>query len=66
MDNKEPMKVLKLGKNLSEELREAISTFLKSNLDVFSWKHSDMEGINPKVMSHRLNLDYEKKPIRQK
>ena len=29
VDDKEPTKVLKLGKNLSDELREAISTFLK-------------------------------------
>ena len=29
VDDKEPYKVLKLGKNLSDELREAISTFLK-------------------------------------
>ena len=36
VDNKEPMKVLKLRKNLSDELREAISTFLKENLDVFA------------------------------
>ena len=64
MDNKEPTKVLKLGKNLSEELREAISTFLKDNLDVFARKHSDMEGIDPKVMCHRLNLDADKKPVR--
>ena len=47
VDNKEPTKVLKLEKNLSEELREAISTFLKDNLDVFTWKHSDIEGIDP-------------------
>ena len=29
IDDKEPTKVLKLGKNLSNELREAISTFFK-------------------------------------
>ena len=29
VDDKKPMKVLKLRKNLSNELREAISTFLK-------------------------------------
>ena len=57
MDNKEPTNVLKLGKNLSNELREAISTLLKENLDVFAWKHSNIEGIDPKVMCHRLNLD---------
>ena len=52
MDDKEPTKVIKLGKNLSGELREAISTFLKENLDVFDWKHSDIKGIDPAVMCH--------------
>ena len=66
VDDKEPMKVLKLGKNLSNELREVISTFLKQNLDVFAWKHSDMEGVDPTVMCHCLNLDSEKKPVKQK
>ena len=42
VDDKDPSKVLKLGKNLSDELREAISAFLKQNLDVFTWKYSDM------------------------
>ena len=62
MDDKELTNVLKLGKNLSDELREAISTFLKEKLDVFAWKHSDIEGIDPTVMCHRLNLDLDKKP----
>ena len=60
------MKVLKLGKNMSDKLKEAISTFLKENLDVFSWKHSDMEGIDSTGMCHRLNLDSDKNPIREK
>ena len=66
VEDKESTKVLKIGKNLSIELREAISTFLKSNLDVFAWKHSEMEGIDPKIMCHCLNLDADKKAIRQK
>ena len=64
VDDKEPSKVLKLGKNLFDELREAISAFLKRNLDVLTWKHSDMEGINPTIMCHHLNLDSDKKSIR--
>ena len=58
--------MLKIEKNFSTELREAISIFLKSNLYVFAWKHSDMEGIDPKVICHLLNLDIDKKSIRQK
>ena len=33
---------------------------------MFAWTHSDMEGIDHKVMCHRLNLDSDKKPVRQK
>ena len=33
---------------------------------MFAWKHSDFEGIDPTVMCHILNLDSDKKPIRQK
>ena len=64
VDDKELSKVLKLGKNLFDELREAISIFLKQNLDVFTYKHSYMEGIDPVIMCHRLNLDSDKKPVR--
>ena len=66
VDDSEPSKVLKFGKILSDELREEISTFLKQNLDVFAWTHSNMEGIDPAIMCHHLNLDSNKKSIRKK
>ena len=62
--DKNPSKVLKIGRNLSEEIQKMISEFLKHNLDVFAWAHLDMEGIDPSVISHRLNIDLSKKPIR--
>ena len=43
-----------------------MSTFFKDNLDIFAWKHSDMEGIDPKVMCHHLNLYSDRKLVRQK
>ena len=33
---------------------------------MFPWAHSDMEGIGPGVMSHRLNIDPTRKPVKQK
>ena len=36
VDDKEPSKVLKLGRNLSEEIQKVISEFLKQNLDLFA------------------------------
>ena len=35
-------------------------------MDVFAWAHSDMEGIDLDIMSHHLNVDPNKKPVRQK
>ena len=66
INNKEPSKVLKIGKNLPDEIREAISKFLRQNLDVFAWGHSTMDGIDPNIMSHRLNIDSNRKPVKQK
>ena len=43
-----PTKVLKMGENLSYELKEKLAHFLKANLDVFAWTHEDMVGIHPK------------------
>ena len=39
---------------------------MRRNLDVFAWMHDDMVGIDPKVMSHRLNINPIYKPKRQK
>ena len=46
VSDKEPSKVLKIGKNMSNGIREAISEFLRQNLNVFAWAHSNMEGID--------------------
>ena len=35
-------------------------------MDVFAWAHSDMEGIDPSIMSHCLNVNPSRKPVRQK
>ena len=33
---------------------------------MFAWTHSNMEGIDPNVISHRLNIDSSRRPVRQK
>ncbi|XP_074374821.1 uncharacterized protein LOC141715244 [Apium graveolens] len=66
VDAHDSSKVLKIGSQLSPELREKHTIFLKANLDVFAWSHADMVGIDPNVMCHRLNIDPDKKGVRQK
>jgi hypothetical protein len=41
-------------------------TFLQDNLDVFTWKISDMPGILREVIEHKLDIDPSFKSIKQK
>lgn len=66
VDSREPSKVLKIGSSLSRKDRTDIEAFLRRNLDVFSWMHDDMVGIDPEIMSHRLNIDPIYKSKKQK
>jgi hypothetical protein len=40
--------------------------FLKANLDVFAWKHSDMKGIPSEVAEHKLNIKPGSKSVKQR
>ncbi|KAL5805931.1 hypothetical protein ACOSQ4_028664 [Xanthoceras sorbifolium] len=66
VDGLRPKRTLKLGANLAPLEKEKLSAFLKENLNVFAWTRSDMVGISPGEMAHRLNTDPAVKPIRQK
>ena len=62
----EATKTTRIGTTLSPEMRTRLDQFLKENLDVFAWSHEDMLGISPKVIQHKLNVDPERKPVRQR
>lgn len=51
VDPSEPTKILKLGQNLDNEVKNKLEEFLKSNTDIFMWEHFDMVGISPEIMS---------------
>ena len=54
---------LKLGKNLTLEVKSQLTNFLNANLNAFAWNHGDMVGITLEVMCHRLNVDPGYKPV---
>ncbi|XP_065626129.1 uncharacterized protein LOC136066174 [Quercus suber] len=62
----EMTKTTRIGTTLSPEIRTRPIQFLKENLDVFAWSHDDMPGISPEVIQHKLNVDPERKPIKQR
>ena len=55
-----------IGSKLAEYLRSLLIHFLKQNKDVFTWKQEDMGGINPVIITHRLNVSPSFKPVKQK
>ena len=55
-----------IGSRLAEDLRHPLIHFLKQNKDVFAWKQEDMEGIDPIIITHRLNVSPSFKLVKQK
>ncbi|XP_014524463.1 uncharacterized protein LOC106780680 [Vigna radiata var. radiata] len=44
----------------------ALKGLLKDNNDLFAWSASDMPGIHPSVISHKLSIFREARPVSQK
>ena len=57
MDELGTARRVKIRTLLNSEVREAVIACLRRNRDVFAWSHSDMKGIDPYLMCHRLNID---------
>ena len=62
----DPEHLAYIGSKLAEDLKSLLTQFLRQNKDVFTWKQADMGGINPTVITHRLNVSPSFKPIKQK
>jgi len=39
--------------------------FLLDNLDVFAWIPTDMHGIDPDILCHKLSIMADAKPVKQ-
>ncbi|XP_030955724.1 uncharacterized protein LOC115977839 [Quercus lobata] len=62
----DPEKFTRIGTGMKEKARQDLIQFLRKSIDVFAWSHDDMPGIDPSVITHRLNVYPFFKPIRQK
>ena len=65
-DEDNPEKYTKVGADLEEKTKKDLVRFLRKSIDVFTWSHKDMPGIDPSIITHRLNVYHSSKPIRQK
>ncbi|XP_074336006.1 uncharacterized protein LOC141673172 [Apium graveolens] len=55
-----------IGASLDKPLKGQLTTFLQKNSDVFAWTTDDMHGIDPNLITHRLNIDPTRKVVKQK
>ena len=62
----DPEHLAYIGSKLAEDLKGLLTQFLRHKKDVFAWKQADMGGINPTVITHRLNASPSFKPVKQK
>ena len=66
LDENDPGKSTRIGADLERKIKKDLIHFLRENIDVFAWSHEDMSGIDPNVITHRLNIYPSSKPVRQK
>ena len=66
LDEKEPKKTVKVGANLTEQIKTGVVNLLKEYKEIFSWSHEDMPRINANITSHHLAVSEECKPVIQK
>ena len=66
LEDGHPEKTTKIGANLPPNMKESLVQFLKNNMDVFAWSHEDMPGINPSIISHKLNVNPTLRPVKRK
>ncbi|KAL0395269.1 UNVERIFIED_CONTAM: hypothetical protein Slati_4493100 [Sesamum latifolium] len=57
-------KTTRIGSQINKTLRGEVIECLKCNLNVFAWTPQDLEGIDPEVISHHLNIDPHVKPVK--
>ena len=62
----DPEHLAYIRSKLAEDLKSLLTQFLRQNRDVFAWKQSDMGGIDPTVITLRLNINPSFKPVKQK
>ena len=63
LDEDDPGKSTRIWVNLEGKIKKDLIHFLRENIDVFAWSYEDMPGINPSVITHRLNIYPSSKPV---
>jgi hypothetical protein len=57
---------LRVGAQLPTDEKGKLVKFLRDHLDVFAWEHDEMPGIDHSIIEHRLNVDRNCRPVKQR
>ena len=57
---------VKIGTGITAPIREELITLLKDYQDIFAWSYQDMPGLSSDIVQHRLPLNPECSPVKQK
>ncbi|XP_071920768.1 uncharacterized protein [Coffea arabica] len=63
---KRPDRGVKTGAGLSELTRRALESLLEEYAEIFAWSADDMPGVPPELTVHRLHVDPNIRPVKQK
>ena len=58
-------KLIKISKGLSEEERRKLIALLRKYKDVFTWSYQKMPGLSPNLVTYKLKVDPNVKPVKQ-
>ncbi|CAL2255449.1 unnamed protein product [Prunus armeniaca] len=59
-----PDRLLQINTQLTPAVCQELIRFSKENTDIFAWSHEDMLGISPDVITHRLSIYPQYRPVR--
>ena len=57
--------MVKISKGLLEKEKRRLIALLKEYKDVFAWDYEEILGLDPKVVTHMLNIDPKAKLVKQ-
>ena len=61
-----PDKMVTINATLEPEEEKELLEFLRKNQDVFAWSSSDLRGVSRDIIEHRLDINPNIKPKKQK
>ncbi|GKV19472.1 hypothetical protein SLEP1_g29731 [Rubroshorea leprosula] len=66
LDEKRPERTVNIGLDMDPSFMAQLENCLREHKDIFAWCPADMPGIDPKVACHRLGVNPDAVPVRQK